>query len=243
MGAGHWNVGICNFYEIPSVLASGGLAWENMNESYKKLIGDLIKRGYLKSEAVVRAFFEAKREKFVPDEMKAYSSENIPLPIGKGQTISQPLTVAFMLELLDPKAGQNILDIGSGSGWTTALLANIVGKDGKVTALEIIPELSEWGRRNCEKFYFCRERAEFHNLDGSKGFRNNAPYDRILISASAENIPEDVKKQLKIGGKMVIPVKDEIWLAEKEDKNNFKIQKYPGFSFVPFIPHHKRPRK
>ncbi len=214
-----------------------------MNYSYEELVDELIQEGYLKSEKIVDAFLKARREEFIPDEMKAYSSENTPLPIGKGQTISQPLTVAFMLELLDPRAGQNILDIGSGSGWTTALLANIVGKDGKVTALEVIPELLEWGRKNCEKFYFCRERTEFHNLDGSKGFRNNAPYNRILVSASAQEIPSTLKQQLKIQGKMIIPIKDEIWLAEKEGKNDFKIQKYPGFSFVPFILYHKRPCK
>jgi len=161
---------------------------------------------------------------------------NIPLPIGYGQTISQPLTVAVMLELLDPKPGDNILDVGSGSGWSTSLLAHIVGKKGKVIALERIAELYKLGLKNTEKFGFIEEGiVEFYKEDGNNGFEKNAPYDRILVSASSEEIPDALKKQLKVGGKMVIPVKNSIWYLEKNGENEFHEEEYPGFSFVPLV--------
>ena len=200
------------------------------------LINDLIRQGYLKSDVIIKAFSEIDRAEFVPEDLKDEAYSNIPLPLGYNQTISQPLTVAFMLELLDPDLGQNILDIGSGSGWTTALLSYAVGSRGKVTALETIPELCELGKRNTAKFNFIKKGiAEFYNIDGNLGYPKNAPYDRILVSAAAEKIPRDFKKQLKAGGILVIPVRDEIWQLKKKDKGGFKIRKYPGFSFVPLV--------
>lgn len=201
-----------------------------------RLVNDLIRNGYLKTDAIIDAFSEIGRIEFVRDEFEKDSEADIPFPIGSGQTISQPLTVAFMFELLDPQKGQNILDIGSGSGWTTALLSYIVGSRGKVTALERISELCEWGKQNADKFKFVSDRiAEFYCVDGSEGFPKNAPYDRILVSAMAENIPENLKKQLKIGGKMVIPVHNDIWYLEKKGENDFYKEEYPGFSFVPLV--------
>jgi len=200
------------------------------------LIGDLVKQGYLKSEAIIEAFLKIDRAEFVPEDLKSEAYANAPLPIGEGQTISQPLTVAFMLELLNPCPGQSILDIGSGSGWTTALLSHIVGNKGKVTALEIIPRLYEMSRKNISKFNFVKKGiAEIYNADGNLGYPKNAPYDRILVSAAAEKIPRDFKKQLKAEGILVIPVRDEIWQLKKKDKGGFKIRKYPGFSFVPLV--------
>jgi protein-L-isoaspartate(D-aspartate) O-methyltransferase len=172
----------------------------------------------------------------VPDDLVQQAEANIALPIGHGQTISQPATVAFMFELLDPKRGQNILDVGSGSGWTTGLLAYIAGEHGKVTGLEIIKELCEFGKSNVEKFSFVKKGiVEFHNVSGFDGFEKNAPYDRILISASVEEIPSALKKQLAIGGKMVLPVFNDVWYVEKKAEDDFAIEKFPGFSFVPFV--------
>jgi len=200
------------------------------------LIGDLVKRGYLKSDVVIKAFLEIDRTEFVPEDLKDEAYSNIPLPLGYNQTISQPLTVAFMLELLDPDLGQNILDIGSGSGWTTALLSYAVGSRGKVTALETIPELCELGKRNTAKFNFIKKGvAEFYNIDGNLGYSKNAPYDRILVSAMAEKVPKALKEQLKIGGVLVIPVYNDIWRLKKEKNNDFYEEKYPGFSFVPLV--------
>lgn len=201
-----------------------------------KLVADLIQDGYLKSDLIIDAFWEISRIEFVPEDLEIEADANIPLPIGCGQTISQPLTVAFMLELLDPQRSQNILDVGSGSGWTTGLLSYIAGEKGKVTALEIIPELYEIGKVNVDKFSFVKKGiAEFHNADGTKGFSQNSPYDRILVSAMVEEIPAELKKQLKIGGKMVIPVHNDICYVEKKSEDEFLIEQYPGFSFVPLV--------
>jgi protein-L-isoaspartate(D-aspartate) O-methyltransferase len=204
-----------------------------------KLVNELIKQGYLKSDLIIDAFSEINRIEFVPRELEKEAEANIALPIGCGQTISQPLTVAFMLELLDPQRGQNILDIGSGSGWTTALLSYIVGRYGKITAIERKEELKKIGEKNVDKYGYLRDGrdgvAEFYVADGTKGFAKNAPYDRILVSASAECVPNALKDQLKVGGKMVIPVYRSIWYLEKKGENKFFKEEYPGFEFVPLI--------
>jgi len=201
-----------------------------------RLVNDLIRNGYLTSDNIIDAFSKIRRHQFVPSDLSAQSEANIALPIGYGQTISQPLTVAFMLELLDPQAGQNILDVGTGSGWTTALLAHIVGDAGSITALEVIPELCKIGESNVKKFSFIKKGVvQFHSQSGENGFEKNAPYDRILVSAAATEIPAAFKQQLKDGGKMVIPVRNEIWFVEKKGTDDFNIEKFAGFVFVPFI--------
>ena len=155
------------------------------------LIDDLIREGRLKTQNIIEAFRKIKRVDFLPQDMKNLAELNEALPIGFGQTISQPLVVAFMLELLEPKKGEKILDIGSGSGWTTALLAEIVGKQGKVIAIDIIPELVEFGKQNVAKYNFIKEgRVEFICVDGSKGYQKEAPYDKILASATASKLPK-----------------------------------------------------
>lgn len=204
-----------------------------------QLINDLIRNGYLRSDSVIDAFSHVQRIEFIPDDLASRAEANIPLPIGYGQTISQPLVVAFMLELLDIKSGQNILDVGSGSGWTTGLLAHIVGENGRVTAMEKIKELCEFGKKNVEKYNFIKKGiVEFYCESAENGFPKNAPYDRILVSAVAGDIPAEFKKQLNIGGKMVIPVANSIWYVEKTGDDEFQIEKFPGFEFVPFVKNH-----
>lgn len=201
-----------------------------------KLINQLIKDGHLKTDAIIEAFSEINRVEFIPREFEMQADANVALPIGHGQTISQPLTVAFMLEFLDPQKGQKILDVGSGSGWTTALLSYIVGKEGKVYAIERKAELTEFGKKNVDKYSFVKDGiAEFYEADGTKGLPEQAPFDRILVSASAEEIPEELKKQLKTGGKMVIPIGDTIYFLEKKSEKEFAEKKFPGFSFVPLV--------
>ncbi|MDP1884525.1 MAG: protein-L-isoaspartate O-methyltransferase [Candidatus Moranbacteria bacterium] len=201
------------------------------------MVNNLIRDGYLKSDAIIEALEHIRRIEFVPEELELEVDADVALPIGYGQTISQPLVVAIMLELLDPQKGQKILDVGSGSGWTTALLAHIVGSEGKVVAVDIIGALSDFGRANADKFGFVKNGiAEFHNADGSKGFPDQAPYDRILVSASVnDEIPQALKDQLKIGGKMVIPYRNSIIYLEKESADKFYKEEFPGFTFVPFI--------
>ncbi|KKR19903.1 MAG: Protein-L-isoaspartate(D-aspartate) O-methyltransferase [Candidatus Moranbacteria bacterium GW2011_GWA2_39_41] len=196
-----------------------------------------MQNGYLKSDAIIEAFEHTNRIEFVPEELELQANADVALPIGYGQTISQPLVVAFMLELLEPQKGQKIMDIGSGSGWTTALLSHIVGQEGKVIAVELISQLCEFGESNVSKFGFVKQGiAEFHNADGSKGFPEQAPYDRILVSASAmDTIPQALKEQLAIGGKMVLPVGSSIVYIERESEDKFFKEEFPGFTFVPLI--------
>ena len=108
------------------------------------LVKDLIYSGYLKTDRIIDAFSKIRRVDFVPEDLESAAQANIPLPIGQGQTISQPLTVAFMLEKLEPLPGNKILDVGSGSGWTAVLLAHIVGEKGKVIGMERIKELCDF---------------------------------------------------------------------------------------------------
>ncbi|NTV41395.1 MAG: protein-L-isoaspartate O-methyltransferase [Candidatus Moranbacteria bacterium] len=201
-----------------------------------KLVNNLMQKGYLRTDVVIDAFSRVHRIEFIPEDLSAYAEIDIPLPIGYGQTISQPLTVATMLELLAPKKGDNVLDVGSGSAWTTALLADMVGEKGSVTALEVIEELCEFGKKNLEKYGLLTSgRVEVFCQSAFKGFEKNAPYDCILVSAGTEELPESLKKQLKIGGKMVIPVHNSLWFVEKRAQNDFYVEKFPGFSFVPFV--------
>ena len=200
----------------------------------KQLIENLISRGYLKTPRIIDAFYKIDRVDFVPEDLKVEAYVNAPLPIGYGQTISQPLTVAFMLELLQPKEGDKILDVGSGSGWQSSMLAYIAGDKGKVFAIERIPELSELGRKNSEKYNF--KNLEFIIGDGSNGYEKEALYDRIIVAAAAfREIPEELKKQLKIGGRLVIPVENSIWLAVKKAEDKYEEKEFPGFAFVPLI--------
>ena len=141
-----------------------------------------------------------------------------------------------MLELLEPKEGERVLDIGSGSGWTSALLAEIVGPKGKVTAIELILELMEFGKQNIAKYNFTEKGiVECICGDGSKGYKQKAPYDKILVSAAACKIPAILKKQLKVGGRIVMPINNSIWLFVRKSEAEFAEKEYPGFIFVPLI--------
>lgn len=200
------------------------------------LIDNLIKQGWLKTPSIINAFRKIKRIDFLPEDSKNLADLNSALPIGYGQTISQPLVVAFMLEQMQPKQGHKILDIGSGSGWTTALLSEIVGEKGKVIAIELVEELKDFGQKNTAKYNFVKKGvAEFICADGSKGYKKEAPFDRILASASALKIPLAWKKQLKMGGKIVTPIKTSIWVFTKNSETDFEKVEHLGFVFVPLI--------
>ena len=194
--------------------------------------------GKVTNSAILDAFEKINREDFLPPDLKEFARFEEALPIGYGQTISQPLVVSFMLELLEPKEGQKILDIGAGLGWTTALLAHIVGSQGRVVALELIPEIAEFGKNNVEKYGFIKNGvARYFCQNGSKGYIYEAPYDRILASASLvkKEIPPAWREQLKTGGKIVVPIQNSIWVFTKKDAKTFEEQEYPGFVFVPFV--------
>lgn len=198
-----------------------------------RLVDDMISSNMLKSPLIIDAFRTIDRKYFVPDEYADAAYADMPLPIGHYQTISQPSTVAFMLERLDPQEGNKVLDIGSGSGWTTALLCYIVGDKGSVTGVERVEALVEQGSENLSKFRFdtdCHiDRAgETLGLPGEQ-------FDRILVSASADEIPEALFSQLKIGGILVIPIRESIFKFTKTSETEVKKEEFYGFVFVPLI--------
>ncbi|MBI2097360.1 MAG: protein-L-isoaspartate O-methyltransferase [Candidatus Vogelbacteria bacterium] len=207
-----------------------------MKSSHRQLVTDLIASGVLKTSEIIAAFEAIDRADFVPAELVSQAYLNEPLPIGFGQTISQPWTVAFMLEKLQAKIGQKILDIGSGSGWQTALLAHLVGQTGLVIGLELIPELCQMSRQNIARYNFLRRGiAELHCLNAVKGFPAAAPFDRIISAAAAPEISAVWLEQLKVGGRLVAPVDSTIVLVRKVTPDKFDREVFPGFAFVPFV--------
>ena len=204
--------------------------------THNELINNIIKDGYLKTPRIIKAFKKIDRKNFVPEDFKEEAYVNAPLPIGFGQTISQPLTVAFVIELLEPEPGNIILDVGAGSGWQTAILAEIVGKYGKVFAIELIEKLAEFGKANVDKYDFIKKgRVEFVQGDGSLGLPGKAPFDRIIAAASGQAIPQAWKEQLKIGGRIVAPVQSSVLLLIKKGEDEFQEFENPGFAFVPLV--------
>ena len=204
-----------------------------MNENNEILISHLKEKELLNSKELESAFRIIDRADFVTEDHKVEAYEDYPLLIGFGQTISQPTTVAFMLELLDLEKGDKALDVGSGSGWTTALIAEIVKPQGKVWGVEIIPELVEFGRKNLAKHKLPN--AEIIQAGKQMGLSEHAPYDKILVSAEAEDLPDELISQLKEGGIMVIPIKNTLYKLEKLAGGKIKETAFPGFVFVPLV--------
>lgn len=202
-------------------------------EQNEELVGHLISEGVLRYPVLIEAFRRCDRSLFVSKSLTDAAYADIPLPIGEGQTISQPYTVAIMLELLHPEPGNRILDIGSGSGWTTALLAVSVGMNGYVEGVERIPSLVEFGKHNLKKMSL-KNAAITSALPSVLG-KPGKQYDRILVSASASSMPTILYDQLKPGGKLVIPVKNSIWCITKDEDGKVNGFEFPGFRFVPLI--------
>jgi protein-L-isoaspartate(D-aspartate) O-methyltransferase len=169
----------------------------------EEMIELLLAQGYA-DERVAAAMRKVPREVFVPDEYARNAYSDTPLPIGFGQTISAPSIVAFMSKSLDVKEGMKILEVGSGSGYQAAILAELVGGSGVVYTVERIPQLIEFAKKNTEKLGYTNIR--FIEGDGTRGHPPEAPYDRIIVTAASPSIPQPLIEQLKEEGKMVIPV-------------------------------------
>ncbi|MEA3402583.1 MAG: protein-L-isoaspartate(D-aspartate) O-methyltransferase [Armatimonadota bacterium] len=162
--------------------------------------GQLKPRG-IRDERVLRAMAQVPRERFVPEGMRLEAYADRPLPIGEGQTISQPYMVAAMLEALACNSGDVALEVGAGSGYQAALLAELCRQ---VYAVEIVEKLAERARQRLADLGY--ENAEVVVGDGTQGLPEHAPYDRIIVAAGAPRVPEPLSDQLADGGRLVIPV-------------------------------------
>jgi len=199
------------------------------------LVKQLILERRIKSKEVEKAFLEVKREEFVPENIKNYAYIDSPLEIGNGQTISAPHMVAIMVEGLDIKKGQKILEIGAGSGYHAAIVSRLVGNKGHVYSIERFTSLGENAKKNLEKTKI--ENVTIEIGDGSEGLQKYAPYDRIYVTCAAPDIPQPLIDQLKDGGKLMIPVGRMFCQLELIEKVKDKIhsKNLGGCAFVPLV--------
>lgn len=199
------------------------------------LIGQLKAKGVLHSRSVIRALEEVDRADFLPADMKRLAYEDTALPIGEGQTISQPYTVVFMLEQLQVRPGDVILDIGYGSGWQTALLAHLAGSSGRVYALELVPILCREGKQNFGRYPHLSMRVRLICMSGQYGYAQAAPFDRIIAAAQVSKVPAAWREQLIPGGRMIYPKDGSLVLEVKDSSGVISENKFKGFVFVPFV--------
>jgi len=171
----------------------------------ERLVKELIREGVLKTPAIISAFRKVPRELFVRGRFKVLAYADTPLPIGSGQTISAPSMVAIMTEELKPSRAHKVLEVGTGSGYQAAIIAELVKPEGHVWSVEIVPELAEFAESNLRRLSYSAYVSVLIR-DGSSGVPEYAPYDRIIVTAASPEIPEPLLNQLKCGGRLVIPV-------------------------------------
>ena len=187
----------------------------------------------MNSSKVDEAFERFPRKLFLPVSGADRADVDAPISIGHGQTNSQPSTVRQMLIWLNVKPGAHVLDVGSGSGWTTALLSHLVGKSGDIVATELVAELVRFGRENCERAGV--NNAVFHKAGKVYGWPDEGPYDSILVSASADILPMELVDQLRVPGVLVIPIRNTIYEIIKDVSGIITEKAHLGYIFVPLI--------
>ena len=209
----------------------------NENQNYYSRLDELIKNlkysGFLNDVKVEESIRKSPRHEFVPKSCLNIAYDNNPIHLMKNQTISQPAVVARMTEWLDVKKGQKILEIGSGSGWQSAILSFLVGK-GQVFSIDRHSELVKFARKNLEKLKI--QNVNVILGDGSLGLPKEAPFDRIIITAACKKIPEPLIEQLSPNGLLIAPVGEffqSLILLKKTSEGVIEIKNQPGYAFVP----------
>ncbi len=203
----------------------------------REMVDYLVRIGAIKSEGVKKAFLAVDRALFTAKNYDGSAYMDYPIPITDGQTISAPSIVAIMLELLEVKEGQKILEIGSGSGYNAALLSYLAGEKGAVISVEYLPSLYEIARTNLKKCGWCKNVLLVH-ADGSEGYAQKAPYDRIIVTAAMPYLEgHPLTKQLKKGGILVAPVGSRFWQDLMVYKNGRSESVLPVM-FVPLLGKH-----
>jgi len=200
----------------------------------EQMVIETIERRGITNENVLRAMRAVPRHLFVPDNERDYAYGDYPLPIGYGQTISQPYIVALMTELLELKEGDKVLEVGTGSGYQAAVLAEIPGVE--VYTIEIIPELAESARKQLENLGYTS--AHCKQEDGYYGWPEHSPFDAIIVTAAPDHVPSPLVDQLANGGRMVVPVGppggyQTLWKFTKEPDGELRAFNMGGVAFVP----------
>lgn len=189
----------------------------------------------VRSAKVLDAMRVVPREAFVPDDVREFAYQDSPLPIGSGQTISQPYIVAFMLEALELCGGERVLEVGAGSGYAAAILGQIAAA---VYAIERIAELAQRGAATTRKLGY--DNVEIGHGDGTRGWPEQAPFDAIVVAAGGRYVPEALRRQLRIGGRLVIPVGQQETFQElvritRLDEEEFEQENLAAVRFVPLV--------
>jgi protein-L-isoaspartate(D-aspartate) O-methyltransferase len=200
-----------------------------------QLVTNLCREGYIKTERVKQAFLTIPREAFLPDSLKDYAYVDTPLEIGQGQTISAPHMVAIMCESLDVKDGQKILEIGTGSGYHAAIVAQLIGKTGHVYTIERLESLAKKAKENLKHIGCTNVIVEVG--DGSCGLPLYQPYDRIYVTCAAPYMPQPLIDQLQECGKLLVPIGDmycDLILLEMK-KGKSVMHHLGGCVFVPLV--------
>mgnify|MGYP001626469991 CR=1 FL=1 len=203
----------------------------------ERVLMSLRSEGIIKREVVLKAMLNVPREEFVPEEYKAHAYEDMPIPIGEGQTVSALHMVAMMCELTELKPGMNVLEVGTGSGYMASVYSEIVGKYGHVYTLEILPSLAKKAWRNIVKIGHGPN-VDVIVADGSIEPPLRIEFDAIIVAASAPNLPEELIKKLKKSGKMIVPVGSSdfyqnLILVEKDNKGLVRTYNLGPVAFVP----------
>lgn len=216
-----------------------------MIDEREKMVNRLSESGYIKTEKVRKAMEAVPREEFIPASNRPYAYLDQPLPIGEGQTISAPHMVAMICEILELEEGMKILEIGTGFGYNAAVVAQIVGKKGNVYSIERINSLAETAKDNFQRTGLG-ENITVVVGDGTNGYPEEAPFDRIYGTASAPALPEPLRDQLKISGIMLIPVGEQHYFQDlvyikRKSEDNYERKSIGGVAFVPMIGEHGWP--